>query len=260
MSPEEWNEFCVHVTCNMINNVKPFVTPISKVVSDEHGELVGSGSYVQMGNSHFLITNEHVARHVRRESLCHQFQDADVVLRCTNQFVAVAAPIDVAATRISDNSWLHCAHNSRCIPIERFADSHNAVASELFFIIGFSGARSSFYFGALNSPATPYLARECAIPREHGDTRYHFAFDYNPEYAVQVPGPRSELPTPPGMSGSLVWNTRAVDAIQSGVEWNPSMACVTGIVWGWPTSDRSLIATRVEHINIRKMCETAACA
>jgi len=260
MSPEEWNQFCEDVTCNMIHHVKPFVSPVSKILSDEHGELVGSGSYVQAQSSRFLITNEHVARHAMSASLCHQFLNSDIMFRCTNKFVADVAPVDVAATLISDNSWSHCPHSSLCIPISRFAVSHNPVPNELFFIIGFSGERSSFHFGTLNSPGTPYLARECQVPAEYGDPHYHFAIDYNTEYARQVPGPRRELPTPQGMSGSFVWNTRAQEAFQSSATWNPGMACVTGIVWGWPSSAASLLATRVENIGIRELCESAACA
>lgn len=260
MSAEKWQDLCAQVTSKMLHHVKPFVSPITKILSDDYGEHLGSGSYVGAPSARFLITNEHVARHIRSAPLAHQFLDADVVLRCTNNFVVEEEPVDVAASQISVDSWSHCQHSSLCIPLERFAESHDPVEDELLFMIGYSGERSSFHFGTLNCPGTPYLTQECQMPAEIGEPRFHFAIHYNTERARQLPGPRRELPTPPGMSGSLVWNTRAVETLRSSRSWDPSMACVTGIVWGWPSSATALLATRVEHIRIRELCENAACA
>lgn len=260
MSADQWQDLCAQVTSEMLHHVKPFVSPISKILSDDHGEHLGSGSYVGAPSARFLITNEHVARHIRSAPLTHQFLDADVVLRCTNNFVVEEDPVDVAASQISVDSWSHCQHSSLCIPLERFAESHDPVEDELLFIIGYSGERSTFHFGTLNCPGTPYLTQECQMPTEIGEPRFHFAIHYNTEYATQLPGPHRELPTPPGMSGSLVWNTRAVETLRSSRSWDPSMACVTGIVWGWPSSATALLATRVEHIRIRELCANAACA
>jgi hypothetical protein len=52
------------------------------------------------------------------------------------------------------------------------------------------------------------------------------------------------------MSGSLVWNTRAVETLRSRGSWDPGLACVTGIVWGWPSSSPALLATKIEYIGI----------
>jgi hypothetical protein len=30
--------------------------------------------------------------------------------------------------------------------------------------------------------------------------------------------------------------------------WDPNVAQLTGIVWGWPQQDRVLFATRIEHV------------
>ncbi len=258
MSPDEWQSFCAQVTCKMSDHVKPFVSPISKVLSDNHGKHLGSGSYVGGPHARFLITNQHVARHIESAPLTHQFLDAEEVLRCTNKFVTIEEPVDVAVSHISDNSWSQFTHSSDCIPLERFAGQHNPVENELFFLIGYSGERSSFHFGTLNSPGTPYLTQGCQMPTEYGNPKYHFALCYNTEYASQVSGPRRELPTPPGMSGSLVWNTRAVETLRSRGSWDPGLACVTGIVWGWPSSSPALLATKIEYIGIRELCQRAS--
>jgi hypothetical protein len=52
-----------------------------------------------------------------------------------------------------------------------------------------------------------------------------------------------------GMSGSLVWNTRIKEFAASGETWTPGVARLTGLLWGWDTSDRFLFATRIEHVS-----------
>ena len=81
VNAESWQKFCAEVTREMLHHVKPFVSPISKILSDEHGEHLGSGSCVGEQNARFLVTNEHVARNAQSAPLAHQFLDADAVLR-----------------------------------------------------------------------------------------------------------------------------------------------------------------------------------
>ena len=45
----------------MIEEIKGFTTPISRVIEHDYGELEGSGSYVEIDGGKFLVTNEHVA-------------------------------------------------------------------------------------------------------------------------------------------------------------------------------------------------------
>ena len=71
--------------------------------------------------------------------------------------------------------------------------------------------------------------------------------DYRPDLATNVIGDDG-LPSPPGMSGSTVWNTGFVEAKARGVPWKPEMARVTGVVWGWPSEHACLVATRAEYL------------
>jgi hypothetical protein len=75
---------------------------------------------------------------------------------------------------------------------------------------------------------------------------YHFGVAYSPEKAQRInesgvsssPG----LSNPPGLSGSLVWNSRRLECFYTGQPWDPGLSLVTGMIWGWPSSDY-LIAT-----------------
>lgn len=103
---------------------------------------------------------------------------------------------------------------------------------------------------------TPYLTQECPFPKtvEGADSKYHFSLFYLPDLAENIDG-TSRLPDPHGFSGSLVWDTKLVSCIQSGEQWNPNMAKVTGIVWGWPSSSGSILATKVEHMGHIQLIE-----
>jgi hypothetical protein len=165
-----------------------------------------------------------------------------------NPFCAKEYPADVALTKIKDEAWNACQHHARPIPINHFSEKHNPVEGELMFMIGYSDERSDFHFGTLFLPGTPYLTQSVDFPKEFGDIKFHFSIYYKPDLAVSVDSSARGLPKPPGMSGSLVWNTRFLETIQKGETWSPKKSCVTGIVWGWPSSDASLLATRVEHM------------
>ncbi len=91
-------------------------------------------------------------------------------------------------------------------------------------------------------------AREIELPiNERFSSRFHFGINYRPDLAKNVIGTKG-LPLPPGLSGSTVWNTRFVVAKMAGRPWTPDLAQVTGVVWGWPTDQGCLVATRAEYV------------
>lgn len=151
----------------------------------------------------------------------------------------------------------YSAHEAKAIPVKRFASTHHPRRGELLFFIGYSGDRSGFCFGSLIAPGTPCSGQEVEFPSGIGDPRFHFAIGYRRDLAVSVDGSSRGLPTPPGFGGSLVWNSRFVECVEKNKEWSPEEAQVTGIVWGWPSSDACLLATRVEHLNLLAMCSAA---
>jgi hypothetical protein len=253
MNEEEWNRMCLTVTENMSDYIKPYITPISRVIEVDYGTHEGSGSFISSSNETFIVTNEHVAKALKENSLAHQFFDSDCVAKILNPFAVSEYPIDLAVSKISDKAWTICDHKSQAIPKDKFSSKHSPVENEVLFMAGYSGDRSSFHFGTLVSNATPYLSKETAMPEDYGDSNYHFAIHYNPDLATSVDGSPRGLPRPPGFSGSLIWNTRAVELYLRGEEWSPKDARVTGIVWGWPSSDACLLATKVEHLNIDEL-------
>jgi hypothetical protein len=254
MERAEWKKHCDKVAVEMLNYVRPFVTPVSKVIEDNYGEHHGSASYIKINGDIYLITNEHVGRIITKNSLTHKFDNSDNLFRISNTITALEYPVDVAITKIEKEIWNACDHDSRPIDEACFAKKHNPVQAEIMFLIGYSGERSHFYFGNLATCGTPYTTQETDMPEEKGDPKYHFALFYNPDQAHSIAERSPGLPLPPGMSGSLVWNTRYVEFLQSGKKWSASDSKVTGLVWGWPSSNACLIATRIEFIDLKKLC------
>lgn len=250
-SSAEWQSICSRVCALMIEEIKGFTTPISRVVEHDYGELEGSGSYVEIDGGKFLVTNEHVAARRSTHSLAHQFGGCSDVYRTMHPFVCITYPHDVALCSIDESVWKRSSHQARAIPFGRFAKQHSPVQRELLFLAGYAGETSKFLFGQLNAVGHPYLMQETEMPASHGDPRFHFAIFYPPDKATPIDGTSgTHLPCPPGLSGTLVWNTRYAETTLSGKDWSPSLAQVTGIIWGWPSSDACLLATKAEFLDL----------
>ena len=193
MKREEWDGLCAQVVNEMLEYVKPFSTPISKVIEKDYGEHLGSGSFLTDGENIYLITNEHVARVLNSTSLAHQFFGSDSVVRIMNPFCVKEYPVDVAITKIKDEAWNTCQHRARAIPINTFSEKHDPVDGELMFMVGYSDERAGFHFGTLFSRGTPYLTQSVNFPNQLGDINFHYSIHYKPDLAVSVDGSTRRL-------------------------------------------------------------------
>lgn len=258
MDQNEWNKICADVVKQMIDHLQPCLSPISRVLSHEEGEHLGSGAYIESEQKKLLITNNHVAKHFANNSLTHSYFQCEDIFRLTNPFIFEPHPVDVAISRISESSWSMVEHSGVAIPSSRFATKHEPIEHELLFFAGYSGERARFLFGNLITRGTPYLTQECDFPTniDTADQNFHFALFYPPDLATSIDG-KSHLPDPHGFSGSLVWDTKRVACHKKGEKWSPEMAQVTGIVWGWPSSAACILATKVQHLNLNTLMNKA---
>lgn len=240
----------------MIEYVKPFVTPISCAITNDSGELAGSGSYIEINGFKYLITNEHVLISKNSSSFTYQFCNNDSVFKITNPIATKEYPVDIAIVRIENAAWNSCIHDSKAIP-ECFIDlEHNPVENELIFTIGFSGEQATFGFNTLFTQGTQYLTQEANFPKDYDSSEFHFAIHYLPDQAVSVNINSRGLTDAHGISGSLVWNTKFIECTQNGNEWKADRARVTGIIWGWSTTYGCLKATKTEFLKIAEICSS----
>lgn len=250
----EWNKLCSFVASKMREHVLPYTTPISRALSHEQGEHHGSASYIEYMEKKFILTNDHVSRGNAGCGLTHMFWGLDNVYRVSSDWFSIFSPVDASACLVNQSLWKE-EHNSNAIPLSRFAKKHDPIQGELLFFVGYSGDRSKFYFGHLFTTGTPYLTQEIPVPNcvTEANMDYHFALPYKPDKAISIDGGSNPLPRPPGFSGSLVWDTKRMACHVSGKSWSPDMAEITGLVWGWPSSQACILATRVEHLEVSKL-------
>lgn len=228
--------------------LRPYRSPVYEDC-DGYGAGWGSGSFIRVCGKVFILTNEHVSR-VRRNGkvLAYQFDGQDIIRAAVGNHFEISDPTDLGLLPVDMASWNEKDHSSKAIEIDQIASSHEPARGELLAFTGFAGDKVSFHFNTLCAEGTCYVAREITLPvHEDVDPSMHFGMDYRPDLATNVIG-TGGLPRPPGLSGSTVWNTGFVEARMNGLEWSPEMARVTGVVWGWPSGDGCLVATRAEHI------------
>lgn len=245
----EWDVARRKVAADMTSFLKAYRAPVFEDFGD-HGDGWGSGAYIDLGNRHFLLTNEHVA--VAREqgrTLIHQFLGQDDLRPIVGNHVAFPHPFDLALLPVDDKAWADLTNQSRAIALEQIALAHDPAPTELLTFTGFAGAKVGFHFDTLTSTATCSTAREVSLPQDDPrfSSRFHFGLDYKPDLATDVIA-KEGLPLPPGLSGSVVWDTGFVRAKMIGQSWTPDIAKVTGVVWGWPSEAGCLVATRAEYL------------
>lgn len=236
---------------------------------DPPGEAHGTGTFYKDGKHKYLLTCDHVSRTVKSEKLIVSFHSSEIFITLENPFSALEYPADVAITAISEPTWNMVEHQAKCIPIESFSSQHSPVENELMYISGYPGELSRIWpamppteDGAESEPGIqactaisimtqiqkdfdPTLDLETPQPLED----MHFLLPYSPEHAIHMSSDQDKvLPRAPGLSGSLVWNTRYREITATGGVWQPEDARVTGIVWGNSTKAGVLVATPVEYI------------
>lgn len=211
----------------------------------------GTGSFVDVDGAKLLLSNEHV---IKNEGLRYSLPEHDRYVRGAYLKHTVSHPIDIGVSRITNDIWEVNGGDAYAIPLSRFALNHVTYPHEILWTAGYPGARvvqlCETHAVAQVLSTQEYIFPEGEVPHELFDPEYHFGVAYSPAKAQRIdqsvisnsPG----LSDPHGLSGSLVWNSRRLECFYEGRSWSPSMALVTGMIWGWPSSDY-LIATKVEH-------------
>lgn len=243
-----WDAICNETTVAMQGYCMPFVTPISHAISHTEGELEGTGSYLEFAGKRLLVSNEHVLRDWETRQFTHQFHGCEDVFRLRGAPIAMEKhPVDAAIWDITDEAWQLRSHQAAVIPSERLALRHAPVPGELLFFCGFPQQRSRFVFNTLANHATQLATQERRPPTVHDLHENYVLIGYSPEHARSVdPNGGVPLSNPPGLSGSLLWNTRRVECHQQNLPWSPDKAQVTGMLCRWDPPLSAVQAVRIE--------------
>ncbi|MYM83350.1 hypothetical protein GTP44_15480 [Duganella sp. FT50W] len=236
--------------------VDPFVTAIALIkpgdTRNPPGDHEGTGNFVTIDNRIYIVTCEHVARSQSSGMLGWTPFGSNAGLSIPESFQSDPYPVDIAATRLSSNSWTLVPHRAQCATTEMFANTHSPVEGEFLYVFGFPGSEATAGFGqhlirgigviTHEGPYDPVLLKESPVPKEG----IHLCLPYLPEVAEVVAGDNGVLPLGDGLSGSFLWNTRYKEVTDAGGAWSPTDAQITGLVWGHSQKAGMLIASRVE--------------
>lgn len=243
----------------MAQHIWPFVTPISKSLSDDRGMALGTGNYVEYEGHAFVVTNCHVVESANGEHIGHlpDHQDEYVVI---NAAITAPWPTDLAVIPTSKSLF---DQGRDTIPFARFDPCFCPFRGELLFFLGFPGSTATrhqpvlksntrvSWFGSLPTKGIPIITQqlEHLPPDLPGyDPEKHVAVHF-PAAAPQSPASEpKDLPNPHGMSGSLLWDTKYVATRHAGSAWTPHMARVCGLVWAAHTKPEVIVATVVDHL------------
>lgn len=246
-SEDEWDSAMPALVKDITAYLSRRRAPVFKDQGD-HGEGWGSGAFLRLGKQVFVLTNHHVAdARTPTQRLTSQLKGQEDIWVIVGNHFSFPLPLDLALLPVPEKIW-QTQHDSTAIAVSEIALAHDPVKGELLAFSGFAGDRVNFHFGTLCSEASCYTAREVSLPFDDRFVpRFHFGIDYRPDLAQAVIGDRGP-PLPPGLSGSVVWDTQFVAARMRKLTWKPEMARVTGIVWGWPSDRGCIVATRAEYL------------
>lgn len=251
LTPEQraqWDATCTAMVQAMTDWCRPCITSISEELSATEGQLQGSGSYLEIAGRRWLLSNEHVLKQWQTKQFTHAFDDCDEIYRLLGQPRALEKyPLDAALWEIPDAVWNMHAHQSFPVPEALLAQRHAPVDGEMLFLCGYPQERSHFHFGTLSNTAVPLLTHELRAPPVD-DLHPNYVFlGYSPEHALRVNPHGAWLSVAPGLSGSLVWNTRLFECINQGQAWSPDLARVTGMI---VRSDTPVVALQMLRVEV----------
>ena len=261
MTREEWERFCSNIKEAMATHVKPFSTPISMSREQGHGVAWATGSYIGGVRGIQLITAAHVFEDVPDGGRLAHLPSPG------GDYIAVGDSPDIAPWPVEaatiDVPSIPKSSLMRAVLSSSIEQVFSAEEGELLFWIGFPGytlerhdalaesRRRRTWFGELEALGVPMLSQ--AVRGWNGD---HKAFDRERHVALYYPSaakktvdtPPVALPHPKGMSGSLLWDTKAVRTFSQGQGWSPELARVCGLVWAALDDPEVIFATKIEHI------------
>jgi len=229
----------------MRNHTGQFITPVCRSLSHSHGEVEGSGTFLELRGHPYLLTNEHVARARLQHRLAHFRDDGELAVAVVHPFRCVTEPEDIAIARIDLDILANTA--KRGIPASRIETTFQPVDGEIVFIHGYPGIQSRFsaLHQGVMARTCPYATDLNTLPARFVP-EMHFAITYPTAGVQDFQGRPVQLPDPPGMSGSVVWDTKYV--AMNGQNWHPSCAKVCGMIWAWHINDQRLVGTKIEHL------------
>lgn len=246
LSAEEVQSLFKQVTDVMIGAVRSSATALISE-NEAHVRLQGSGTFVNIKGRRVILTCAHVTDAGGTD---FGFFGSRRMIPGERDVVR-AEKYDAAFINVAPEVWQREPHDATAIPVSCFADRHEPVENELFFMMGFAGENSHFAFESMQGTATCYCTQ---INKDVPSEERFFSLYWKPGKIEPTGGTDPELAKyiktedPRGFSGAAVWNTGFIRAYHEGRVWSPDDARITGLVTRWDMATESLVARRIEDV------------
>lgn len=171
------NDDLMRVMAEMRDHTRAFAATISHSENLDAGEVLGSGTYVELRGNVYLLTNDHVAQKTEHSILAHSPSGDRPAITLGQPFHSTTCPIDAAVTILDPASFAD--GTKLALPANRIAQRFDPAKKEMLFIQGFPERKSHFSAlgNVLIAKSLPYLTQERPLPSGH-DPKYSFALDY----------------------------------------------------------------------------------
>jgi len=221
--------------------------------SGDAGEVIGTGTFIDVRNTIYLLTAQHVSAqrfatnaHGDRlyDGLAHDGGPDDEMFRIRNPTLGYGFPRDIAIARLhSEDLGAPTLIPMQWDRIPKFAGN---LEKDIFFVHGYPGRKSRFVraWGGIASESFPWVATEEPCNCSWFDPKIHIAIGY-PVQGQDERGHLIDLPHPEGLSGSALWKTNIAS---KGSNWEPEDSKIVGIIIQWDQDSQTLIATRIEYV------------
>ena len=225
---------------------QPSLAAIYGSRNTEKGELVGSGTFLNLHGNPYLLTAAHIALISEKYiGLAHSRSNGFTPSYLTHPYQILDEHLDICLVRIEASTLRETAITP--LNASKIAKTSSNINNDILFVHGYPGQRSKFFTFA-NGVASKTLPYGTVIGRsvcDWFDERVHFALEYPADNLIDETSSPTTLVIPSGLSGSAVWKTNQHTLSNT---WKPDAAEIVGLVHHWDQTAQSLIATRIEVI------------
>lgn len=244
LTDAEKGQILMDVSIDLKKFTTPYITGIYGIIDDNQGELLGSGTFIEINNEVFILTARHVILSKSKyKAIAHSLGYGMKPVIIEGPFFLSDSLQDIALAEVDKNY----SKNVNALKIEKLASSSSDVDKDILFLHGFyqTGSRFSGLANGVISDSFPYGSVVGNYSYNWVDEKKHFAFDYPTENVQNESGRSMTLPDPHGLSGSGVWLSNRVSC---GSSWNSDEANFVGVAINWDQNGKSLIVTRIESV------------
>jgi hypothetical protein len=222
------------------------------LTNDDAGNVVGSGTCIDVRGNPYLLTAQHVVRK-RFDSaeggepytgIGHDTGIEGPVFRITNPTYGYGGLRDVAVARLFPEDF--AGTSVRPLPIRAIPNRTPDLAGEILYVHGYPGRKSRFFraFQGIASTSFSFIATEESCRCSWFDPAVHIAVGY-PVEGLGETGRTEDFPHPKGLSGSALWKT---NVCARGTVWSAADSQIVGVLTDWDQDSRTLIAVRIEYV------------